>query len=212
MCTCSWRCQHSSIGSLCQRLQQRATIIDVGLHDTDAPVFAFGCCLNLDIRERSLVLRTHIEIGGLTSRHRDACRGLVQRETLAEVPNEVSILVRWPVTTIVIAVEPYLTTIGTTCPFLQVAIAPRGTHGFVAYLPAILRVLVVLGIVLYVIMDVILLIAEHVVAIGDTLQHVHGFGAIVPRRLRELDTASGCKGRNLALHIAYAVVNEHGTH
>ena len=72
--------------------------------------------------------------------------------------------------------------------------------------------LVVLGIVLDLAMDIILFVVEYIVVIGNTLQQVDRFLAVIPGRLRELDAACRSKGCNLVLHFPDAMVDEHRTH
>ena len=69
-----------------------------------------------------------------------------------------------------------------------------------------------LSIVLDVVMNAILFVAEHVIAIGNTLQQVDGFLTVVPRRFGELNTTRGSKGGNLVLHSPNAMVDEHRSH
>ena len=58
--------------------------------------------------------------------------GLVQREALAEVPDEVAVQVHGPVAAIIIRIEPHLATVGAARPFLQVAIVPGAADGLIA--------------------------------------------------------------------------------
>ena len=72
--------------------------------------------------------------------------------------------------------------------------------------------LVVLGIVLYVAMDIILFVAKHIVAIGNDLQQIDRLITASPGCLVLQNAAGRSKGCYLVLHIAYAMVNQHGAH
>ena len=61
-------------------------------------------------------------------------------------------------------------------------------------------------------MNIIFLVAERLVAVGNDLQQVYRLITVVPRLLRELYAACGGKGSNLVLHVGDAMVDEHRAH
>ena len=119
-------------------------------------------------------------MGRCVGGRRDLHRGHVQRESLAEIPDQVTVQVHGPVATVIISVEPHLTAIDAASPFLQVAIIPAAADGLIAGGLGVRGVLVVLGIILYIGMDTIFLVAKDIVAIGNALQQVDRLLAVVP--------------------------------
>ena len=203
---CSRGRQHSDVRCLGERLKQRAAVKYLSLDNR--ALLRRGRGFNVHVGEHSLFLRTYIEVRRLAGRLRDACRRLVQREPLAEVPDETPVVGHGPMAAAAVREEPHLAAVRTARPFFQVAVIPAGPIDGLR----VVGVLVVLSVVLYVGVYAILLVAERAVVVGDTLQQVHGLLTIVPGFLRELYAAGGCEGRNLILHVGYAMVDEHRAH
>ena len=106
-----------------------------------------------------------------------------------------------------IGIEPHFAAISTARPFLQVAIVPTAADGLATCRFAVGRVLVVFGIVLDVVMNAILFVAEYIIVVSNTLQQVDRFLAFVPRLLGELDAARRCKSCYLILHSTDAMMD-----
>ena len=63
-------------------------------------------------------------MGGLACRLSDFHLRLIQRESFAEIPDQVAVQIHGPMSAVVIGVEPYLAAIRSPGPFLQVAAEP----------------------------------------------------------------------------------------
>ena len=107
----------------------------------------------------------------------------IQIETLAEIPDQMTVQVHRPVTSVVIRIQPHLTAVGATRPFLQITVIPAAADRLVTCRLRVVRVLVVFRVVLDICMNTILLIAEYIVAVGYALQQIHRLTTVVPRRL-----------------------------
>ena len=115
-------------------------------------------------------------------------------------------------TTVIIGVQPDFAAIWSARPFFEITIEPAAADGLVTHGLAVLRMFIMLGIVLYVGMYAILFVAEDIIPVCNTFQQIDGFLAFAPGLFGKLNTARGCKGCNLVLHIGNAMVDQHGAH